>query len=116
MILEYKEIGRRIAERRKQQKISQQALAEILGISNNHLSGLERGKAGLSLEVLVGICNALKVTPDFLLMGSMHSGNLPKNICGNLELCSDKDLELFYKISCLMVDRNNEQWNADNFM
>lgn len=116
MELNYKEIGCRIAERRKHQCISQQYLAEILGISNNHLSSIERGKAGPSLEVLVGICNALRITPDFLLMGSMYAGNLPQNTVDNLKLCSDKDAELLYKISCLMVDRNSENWNVDNFV
>ena len=114
MELNYTEIGRRIAERRKHKKLSQQALAEILGISNNHLSSIECGKAGPSLELLVGICNALRLSPDFLLMGSMHSSNLPANITDNLALCSDRDIELLYKISCMMVDRNGERWNVDN--
>lgn len=114
MELNYNEIGRRISNRRKHKKLSQQALAEILGISNNHLSSIECGKAGPSLELLVGICNALKLSPDFLLMGCMHSSNLPANIIDNLSLCSDRDVELLYQISCMMVDRNGERWNVDN--
>ena len=116
MEINYKEIGRRIADRRKRQQIRQQDLAEILGISNNHLSSIERGKAGPSLEVLVGICNALRITPDFLLMGSMHAGDLPQNIVDNLKLCSDKDAKLLYMISCLLVDRNSDGWNVDNYI
>lgn len=116
MELSYKEIGRRIAESRKHRNIKQQDLAEMVGISNNHLSSIERGKAGPSLELLVDICNALQITPDFLLMGSRYAGNMPQNTVDNLRLCSDKDAELLYKISCLLVDRNSEKWNIDNFI
>lgn len=116
MELNYTEIGRRIASRRRHQRIKQQDMAEMLGISNNHLSSIERGKAGPSLEVLVGLCNILRVTPDFLLMGSMHTENLPQNTIDNLRVCSQKDAELLYKISCLMVDRNAGKWNVDNYI
>lgn len=116
MELDYTEIGRRIAARRKQQNIKQQDLAEMLGISNNHLSSIERGKSGPSLEVLIGICNILRITPDYLLMGSMYAGNLPQNIMDNLKICSNQDAKLLYQISCLIVDRNSEKWNIDNFI
>lgn len=116
MELSYKEIGRRIAVRRKHEHISQQKMAEILGISNNHLSSIERGKAVPSLDVLIGICNTLHVTPDYLLMGSMYAGNIPQNIVDNLSICSDEDAKLLFQISCLMVDRNSEKWNIDNFI
>lgn len=116
MELDYTEIGRRIAVRRKQQRIKQKDLAEMLGISNNHLSSIEGGKASPSLEVLIEICNILHVTPDYLLMGFMYAGNLPQNTIDNLKICSDKDADLLYKISCLMVDRNSEKWNIDNFI
>lgn len=112
----YKEIGRRIAMRRKSMNIKQQDLAELLEISNNHLSSIERGKAGPSLDVLIDICNILRVTPDFLLMGSMYATDLPQNILDNLKLCSKQDIELLYKFSCLLVDRNSTQWNIDNFI
>lgn len=116
MELNYKEIGRRIADRRRHLGISQQTLAETIGISNNHLSSIERGKAGPSLEVLITICNALCVCPDFLLMGSIHGKDVPQNILDNLSLCSDGDKALLYKISCLMVDRNSGKWNVDNYI
>lgn len=42
--------------------------------------------------------------------------NLPQSTIDNLKICSDKDAELLYKISCLMVDRNSEKRNIDNFI
>ena len=84
--LNYVEIGNRIAQRRIHAGIKQTNLAETVGISNNYLSSIERGKERPSLEILVSICNALHVTPDYLLMGNMHSNNIPQNITDGLRL------------------------------
>lgn len=62
----------------------QNMLAERLDLSNNYLSSIERGKEKPSLEVIVNICNALQVTPDYLLMGNMYSNNVPQNIADGL--------------------------------
>lgn len=83
--LNYVEIGNRIAQRRIHAGIKQTNLAETVGISNNYLSSIERGKERPSLEILVSICNALHVTPDYLLMGNMHSNNIPQNITDGLD-------------------------------
>ena len=115
MELQYSQMGKRISNRRKQLGISQISLAEKLDISNNHLSGVERGKEIPSLDLLVDICNALDVTPDYLLMGSMHSDNISQNIIESLRLCSNDDLQLVKEIVQLMVDRNSSKWNDDNF-
>lgn len=113
--LNYTELGQRIAKRRKQNNIRQNALADILNISNNYLSSIERGKERPSLEILVRICNALQVTPDYLLMGNMHSNNIPTDIVEGLRLCSEDDLLLISGMVRMMIDRNGVKWNDDNF-
>lgn len=72
MNLNMKEIGKRISDRRKKLGIKQNILAEKLDISNNHMSGIENGKATPSVALFVKICDELNVTPDFLLLGSMQ--------------------------------------------
>lgn len=109
------ELGRRIAKRRKQNNLKQNALADILNISNNYLSSIECGKENPSLEILVRICNALQVTPDYLLMGNMYSNNISKDIIDGLRLCSDDDLLLISGIVRMMIERNSDKWNSDNF-
>lgn len=116
MELDYRALGLRIAKRRKALGLRQNALAAEIDISNNYLSGIECGKENPSLEVLVKLCNALKVTPDYLLMGNMHSSNSPQNIVEGLRLCSAEDVELVCGIIRLMVERRNEKWNFDNFV
>lgn len=116
MELDYLQLGKRIAARRRQMNLKQNVLAECVGISNNYLSSIEGGKERPSLEIIVGICNALQVTPDYLLMGNMHSNNIPQNITEGLRLCSSDDVELVSAIVQVMIDRRSQKWNNDNFV
>lgn len=115
MELDYINLGQRIAKRRAQSGLRQNTLADLIGISNNYLSSIERGKEKPSLEVIINICNALQVTPDYLLMGNMHSNNVPQNIIDGLRLCSKEDLALLAVIMQHMVERQGIKWNNDNF-
>ena len=73
-------------------------LAEKVNVSNNHISSIETGKQIPSLTTFVKICEQLDTTPDFLLLGSLHTDNLPKNIYDSLALCNKKDLPLIQDI------------------
>lgn len=63
------EIGLRVKKRRKQLAMTQECLAEQLGISVKHLSEVERGLAGLSIENLIKLSNALKLSLDYIIKG-----------------------------------------------
>lgn len=115
MELNYIGIGQRIAKRRIQMGLKQNMLAERLDLSNNYLSSIERGKEKPSLEVIVNICNALQVTPDYLLMGNMYSNNVPQNITDGLRLCTKEDLSLLSILIDYLVERQSQKWNNDNF-
>ena len=58
------------------------------------MSGIENGKERPSIELFVAICDSLNVTPDYLMLGNMHSDNVPKSISNLLRLCTDKDIEV----------------------
>ena len=53
--MDYYAIGQRIRKRRKAQNLSQEQLAERIGISTTHMSHIETGNTKLSLSVLVDI-------------------------------------------------------------
>ncbi len=59
-----KSIGKRIQENRKKKGITQESLAEMVGLTTNHLSAIERGASGIRLEMLVHIINILECTAD----------------------------------------------------
>lgn len=106
-------MGKRIRLRRKELGLTQNKLAELLDVSNNHLSAIENGREKPSLEKFVTLCELLKTTPDFLLLGILHSCNVSQNISDNLRLCSSEDIKLAGQIVELMVARNQNAWNGN---
>ena len=96
---QYIEMGNRIKTRRKELHINQSQLAERLDISNNHMSSIETGKEKPSMDVFIQICIELDVTPNYLLLGSMHAYNTSQNLIDKLLLCSDEDIRL---INCVI--------------
>ena len=58
--MEFYEIGQQIKETRKEKKLSQDELAEQVGIIRQTLSKLEKGQMGkISLQVLIKILDGL---------------------------------------------------------
>ncbi|MGI6227810.1 MAG: helix-turn-helix domain-containing protein [Peptococcales bacterium] len=59
----YKEIGKKISYYRKQSGLTQQDLADLVGISKSYLSKIEAPNTNksYSLDVLFGIAEALKI-------------------------------------------------------
>ncbi len=103
----YIDMGKRINIRRKELGYKQSQLAELLGISNNHMSSIENGIQKPSLDTFIEICTKLNVTPDYLLLGSMHAYNLPRNIYDKLLLCSESDQKLACDFIELLVVRKS---------
>lgn len=114
MEIQYHLIGQRIQLRRKEMHIKQNEMAEHLNISNNHMSSIENGREKPRLEILLQICDFLKVTPDYLLLGNMHADNVPQNIMDGLRICSQQDLMLFRDMVELFIERNQRTWNTNN--
>ncbi len=61
-----KNLGKNIAKYRKQKKLSQNALSDILDISREHLAKIETAKRGISIHLLFELCDALQITPEKL--------------------------------------------------
>ena len=69
-----KQIGRRIQAIRKQRGLTQEQLAEQLDISTTHMSAIERGVSGVTVEKRVQIINCLDCTADDLFCDVIHTG------------------------------------------
>ena len=96
-------MGNRIKIRRKELRIKQAELAERLNISNNHMSSIENGRQKPSLDIFIQICNLLNVTPDYLLLGSMHAYNIPQDpLSLRAEFQNDIHLQTYFHLEvCL---------------
>ena len=70
--MDYEKIGQEIRFHRKKHMLSQEQLAEMIGISVTHMSHIETGSTKLSLQVLVDLAKALQVSTDTLLFGTQE--------------------------------------------
>ena len=52
-------------QRRKALKMTQEELAEQVGLSKNHLSNIERGVYLPTTQLVLRLCAVLGETPDF---------------------------------------------------
>lgn len=65
-----KEMGKRIMVRRKSLRMTQEELAEELGVSTQMISNLELGKKAIRPENLAKVCSVLNLSADFILTGA----------------------------------------------
>ena len=65
----YKQLGENVRAARKEKKVTQAALAETLGISPSHFSGMERGKKRFTVEQLATISMYLQVPMERFIAG-----------------------------------------------
>ena len=98
--MNYYDIGQRIRKYRKACNMSQDELAEKVGISVTHMSHIETGNTKLSLNVLVSLALELNVRTDDLLFEpskSSAAANL-EQISSLLAGCSAKQLSIITDI------------------
>ncbi len=72
MEIDYAEIGRNIREHRRRCGMKQKELAELINVSDQHISHIENGYTKLSLVTLVAICNVLEVDCNTILGTSLE--------------------------------------------
>ena len=63
------EIGGRIKTQRKAMQISQEILAELVGVSPHYIYEIERGLKSMSIDTLANISKALNISTDYILFG-----------------------------------------------
>jgi len=63
----YKEFGRRLCNARKAAELTQEALAERVGLSRTSITNIEKGRQRIPLHVLFLLASAVGVSPAALL-------------------------------------------------
>ena len=94
MEINYTSIGERVRCSRKAMHITQAELGERAQVEPSNISHIERGAAKVSLPTLVKIANALHVSLDDLVCGSLERNRhiSVKEIDALLSDCSDGEL------------------------
>ncbi len=70
--MDYKLLGQRIRTARMSAGLSQEQLAEMVGLTSQHISHTEVASTKISLPALVKIANALHTSVDRLLSDSVQ--------------------------------------------
>jgi len=94
MEIDYYRIGQQIRKYRKAYNLSQEQLAERIGISTTHMSHIETATSKLSLPVLVNIARELAVPTDELIFDKpqINRTAMTDEIVGILNSCSPHDM------------------------
>lgn len=98
--MDYYEIGQRIRKIRKASGLSQDQLAEKIGISTTHMSHIETGNTKLSLPVFVELAEVLGVRADELLYDATPASRSAsiEEILSILEHCDSRQLRIMESI------------------
>ena len=95
MTLDYTEIGKRIARRRKELGLKQSEVEEKADLGYKYLSNIERSISIPSVEVIMRLAVALDTTPDEFLIGTLsHDNQEWRNISEMLRPMNAKQLSL----------------------
>lgn len=96
MTLDYGEIGKRIARRRKELGLKQSEVEEKADLSYKYLSNIERSVSIPSLEVIMRLAAALDTTPDEFLVGTLRDDDPDwKTVAEPLRTFDTKKLSAF---------------------
>ena len=100
MVLDYNLIGERIRRIRKDNKYTQEYFAELVSVSPEYISQIERARKKLSLEMLVKISNALNISPCYLLTGTIYEANdyYRNEISEMIKECPPEKVEIIAKV------------------
>ena len=66
-------MAKRMVARRKQLNMTQEKVADLAGIAHQQYNKAERGKTCVGSDTLLRISQALDISADFLLHGSLHN-------------------------------------------
>lgn len=83
------EVGQNVKQVRESVGLTQERLAELIGLGEKHVSSVERGAVGVSLPTLRQLCVRLSVPADMILFGA-GSENEQDERTAALQLITDR--------------------------
>ena len=70
------EMGKRIQNRRKQLALTQEQLAEMMNVSIQMVSNLERGNKAIRIDNLINLSQILDISTDYILTGKATTDDM----------------------------------------
>lgn len=100
------EMGNRLRIARETAGFTQEYLAELVDVSVQYMSDLERGKVGASLSTFRKLCTTLLVSSDYLLLGSEEKNDL-SDVIERLRYLNPRQLEIVENMINIVLDAFN---------
>ncbi len=128
--MDQEKIGKFIAECRKKQKITQQELAERLGVSDRTVGNWENGRNMPDLSLFKPLCNELDITLNDLMSGEKvnreeYQQKFEENIVNTINYSTNRITKyhqlisliliifgLFVSISAIMIFPSESSWSS----
>lgn len=99
-----KDIGKRICTRRKELGYTQEQVAELMDVSIQMISNLERGNKAIRIDNLVKISDILCVSTDYILTGK-RSATETSDLMDKMNALAEKD----FRMVAMIVDYCTEK-------
>lgn len=97
--IDYIELGKRIATRRKELKLSQKVLAEMLDCNDSYISKIEKGKTKPSLDFIFLIAKVFGVGVDYFIPFTVANSRIAKGeLQERWETCSPEVIKFLNTI------------------
>lgn len=100
------EMGKRIYMRRKELCMTQEQLAERIGLTLQSISCIELGKKAIRPENLMNLCAALGTTSDYILTG-VRSDKEMSQIYRSISKLSQKEFEIIENLVDYFSEKKN---------
>ena len=98
------EIGRNIQELREKAGYTQEYMSELIGITPNHLSAIERGASGASIETIRRVCTVLGSSSDRIIFGDFSDDPYISDLAVRLSQYPPEIRRQVDKIMCLILE------------
>lgn len=90
-------IGKRIQNRRKQLGYTQEQLADLMNVSIQMVSNLERGNKAIRIDNLIHLSYILNVSTDYILTGKQTSHDANR-LADRIRQLTDKERKMIEAI------------------
>lgn len=93
LVFDFRVIGNRLYEIRTKKFMSRSEVAEKANLSDRTYADIERGSVNMRVETILKICDALKITPNDLLVSEDETAISEEDIINVMKECSPKEKE-----------------------
>ena len=117
--INYKLLGEKVVMKRKALRIKQKDLANVIGMAISHLSDIERGVKGPSLEMIMKISYALDEPVDYFLKDSSHACRkyiISEDITPILKECTPQSLMVITNLAKDMLRYQNTTLTQEDYL